>query len=158
MSNLYRAALYKSVLVLYKCQVKERAVILNGQFLLYFKSLVNKMCYGALKSNIDRGLRSYGLGQYCFSVLHNTSYYIYGFMQYSETIWFVFWDKLSYCTAGFHIERSMDVNNSRIHDTVGNQHIFQNQQTMNMSMMSVPSTPVIYNYGTLTFNYSKWFL
>jgi hypothetical protein len=28
MSNLYRAALYKSVLVLYKCQVKERAVIL----------------------------------------------------------------------------------------------------------------------------------
>jgi hypothetical protein len=33
----------------------------------------------------------------------------------------------------------MDVNNSHIHDTVGNQHIFQNQQTMNMSMMSVPS-------------------
>jgi hypothetical protein len=40
-ANLYRAyALNKSVLVLYKCQVKERAVI--GQFLLYFKSLVNK--------------------------------------------------------------------------------------------------------------------
>jgi hypothetical protein len=39
----------------------------------------------------------------------------------------------------------------RIHDTIGNQHIFQNQQTMNMSMMSVPSAPVIYNYGTLTF-------
>jgi hypothetical protein len=35
-------ARYKSVLVLYKCQVKEHAVILNGQFLLYFKSLVNK--------------------------------------------------------------------------------------------------------------------
>ena len=28
-------------MVLYKCQVKERAVILNGQFLFYFKSLVN---------------------------------------------------------------------------------------------------------------------
>ena len=27
------------------------------------------MCYGALKNNID-----FGLGQYCFSVLHNTSY------------------------------------------------------------------------------------
>ena len=25
----------------------------------------------------------------------------------------------------------MDVNNSHIHDAVGNQHIFQNQQTMN---------------------------
>jgi hypothetical protein len=34
--------------------------------------LINKMCYGALKSNIDQGRRS--LGQYCFSVLHNTSY------------------------------------------------------------------------------------
>ena len=45
-ANLYRAyALYKSLLVLYKCQVKERAVILNGQFLLYFKSLVNKSIY-----------------------------------------------------------------------------------------------------------------
>ena len=53
----------------------------------------------------------------------------------------------------------MDVNNSHnIHDTVGNQHIFQNQQTMNMSTTSVPSAPVIYNYGTITFNYSKWLL
>jgi hypothetical protein len=52
----------------------------------------------------------------------------------------------------------MDVNNSHIHDTVGNQHIFQNQQTMNMSMTSVPSALVIYNYGTITFNYSKWLL
>jgi len=24
--------------------------------------------------------------------------------------------------------------------------------------MSVPSAPVIYNYGTMTFNYSKWLL
>jgi hypothetical protein len=31
--------------------------------------LCNMMCYGAPKSNIDCGLR-----QYCFSVLHNTSY------------------------------------------------------------------------------------
>ena len=31
--------------------------------------LCNMMCYGALKSNIGQG-RS----QYCFSVLHNTSY------------------------------------------------------------------------------------
>ena len=31
--------------------------------------LCNMMCYGALKSNIDRSL-----GQYSFSVLHNTSY------------------------------------------------------------------------------------
>ena len=45
-ANLYRAyALYKSLLVLYKCQVKERAVILNGQFVLYFKSLINKTFY-----------------------------------------------------------------------------------------------------------------
>jgi hypothetical protein len=32
--------------------------------------LYNMMCYGALKRNIDQGL-----GQYCFSVLHNTSYH-----------------------------------------------------------------------------------
>ena len=31
--------------------------------------LCNMMCYGALKNNIDRSL-----GQYSFSVLHNTSY------------------------------------------------------------------------------------
>jgi hypothetical protein len=32
--------------------------------------LCNVMCYGALKSNID----PVDLGQYCFSVLDNTSY------------------------------------------------------------------------------------
>jgi len=31
-------------------------------------------------------------------------YYIYGFIQYYKTMQFVFCDKLSYCTAKFHIE------------------------------------------------------
>ena len=45
--------------------------MLNVIKLLQHFILCNMMYYGALKSHIDAG---FGLGQYCFSVLHNTSY------------------------------------------------------------------------------------
>ena len=45
-----------------------------------------------------------------FSLTYNTSfymfvYYMYSFIQYYKTIYFVFCDKSSYCRASFHIER-----------------------------------------------------
>ena len=57
-----------------------------------------------------------------------------------------------------NVHAPMDVNNSHIQDTVGNQHIFQNQQTMNMSMMSVRFMYTLKSncYPEIRLNHSWW--
>ena len=64
--------------------------------------------FGALVKNETRSIKfSPPKKELAFKIVHIAFYYIYDFMQYYETIQFVFCDKLSYCTEGFHIERSI---------------------------------------------------